>query len=264
MRLDLASLESIRAFATELTGHVRTGALPPLHGLVCNAGVLSGATRSFTADGFESTFGVNHLGHFLLVDLLRPLLEPPARVAVVTSTVHDPAKKAGLPDPAWNSPAALARGELGPAGAADKPLTAARRRYATSKLANIYSTYALARRLPDGVTANAFDPGMMPATGLVREAPAPIRFANAHVLPLLAPMLRRVGHPNIHTVEESGAALAWLLTDPALANTTGRYFEGRREIRSSDESHDEARAEELWQVSETLTEPRSAGSTSAT
>jgi NAD(P)-dependent dehydrogenase (short-subunit alcohol dehydrogenase family) len=162
------------------------------------------------------------------VDLLRPLLEPPARVAVVASVVHDPAKKAGLPNPAWNSPAALARGELGGAGIVDKPLTAARRRYATSKLANVYFTYALARHLPDGVTANAFDPGMMPATGLVGEAPAPIRLANAHVLPLLAPLLRRAGNSNIHTVEESGDALARLLTDPALASTTGRYFEGRR------------------------------------
>jgi hypothetical protein len=46
---------------------------------------------------------------------------------------------------------------------------------------------------------------------------------------------------------------AWLLTDPAPAGTTGRYFEGRREIRSSDESYEEKRAEELWKASETLT-----------
>ena len=230
MSLDLASLDSIPAFAAELAGRLNTGALPPLRGLVCNAGVQSGARGSVTADGFESTFGVNHLGHFLLVDLLRPLLKPPARVVVVASTVHDPAKKAGLPAPAWNNPASLAAGELGPGGAADKPLAAARRRYATSKLANVYFTYGLARHLPDGVTANAFDPGLMPGTGLVREAPAPLRFANAHVLPHIIPFVRRVHMPNIHTVEESAGALAWLLTDPALAATTGRYFEraGRR------------------------------------
>jgi hypothetical protein len=59
-------------------------------------------------------------------------------------------------------------------------------------------------------------------------------------------------NPNIHSVKESGDALARMLTDPALAGTTGRYFEGQREIRSSDESYDENRAEELWRASEDL------------
>ena len=253
MSLDLASLASIRAFAAELAGRLGTGALPPLHGLVCNAGVLTGARRPATADGFESAFGVNHLGHFLLVSLLRPVLRSPARVVVVASNVHDPAKKTGVPIPAWNDPAALARGELGSAAVADKPFASGQRRYATSKLANVYFTYALARRLPAGVTANAFDPGMVPGTGLTREAPAPMHFAATHVLPRIIPLLRRVMNPNIHTIKESGDALARMLTDPALAGTTGRYFEGRREIQSSDESYDEKRAEELWQASEALT-----------
>jgi NAD(P)-dependent dehydrogenase (short-subunit alcohol dehydrogenase family) len=253
MSLDLASLASIRAFAAGLADRLGAGALPPLHGLVCNAGVLSGARRSVTADGFESAFGVNHLGHFLLVNSLRPILQPPARVVVVASNVHDPAKKAGLPAPAWNDPAALARGELGSIAVADRAFASGQRRYATSKLANVYFTYALARRLPAGVTANAFDPGMVPGTGLTREAPAPMHFAATHVLPHMIPLLRRVMNPNIHTVKDSGDALARLLTDPAVAGTTGRYFEGRREIRSSDESYDENRAEELWHASETLT-----------
>jgi NAD(P)-dependent dehydrogenase (short-subunit alcohol dehydrogenase family) len=253
MPLDLASLASVREFAAGLTSRLAAGALPPLHGLVCNAGVLTGATPSVTADGFESSFGVNHLGHFLLVSALRPALKPPARVVVVASNVHDPAKKAGVPGPAWNDPAALARGELGPAAAADKPFTSGQRRYSTSKLANVYFTYALGRRLPAGVTANAFDPGMVPGTGLTREAPAPMHFAASHVLPRIVPLLRRVMNPNIHTIRESGDALARMLTDPALAGTTGRYFEGRREIRSSDESYDEARAERLWHASEALT-----------
>jgi NAD(P)-dependent dehydrogenase (short-subunit alcohol dehydrogenase family) len=258
MALDLASLASVRAFAAELTDRVQVGAVPPLHGLVCNAGMLAGTGRSVTADGFESTFGVNHLGHFLLVSALRPVLQPPARIVVVSSTVHDPAKKTGLPAPAWNDTAALARGELGPAAAADKPFARAQRRYATSKLASVYFTYALARRLPAGVTANAFDPGMMPGTGLTRHAPAPVRFADTHVLPRILPLLRRVMNPNVHTVEDSGAALARLLTDPDLS-ATGRYFEGREETRSSSESYDESRAEELWRVSEALTAPVAAG-----
>src|SRR5260370_15139161 len=81
MPLDLASLASIRAFAREVA--VRD--LPPLHAVVCNAGlqVISGTT--YTQDGFETTFGVNCLGHFLLVNMLLRQLVAPARIVFVSS-----------------------------------------------------------------------------------------------------------------------------------------------------------------------------------
>ena len=135
----------------------------------------------------------------------------------------------------------------------DTPFNYMMRRYSTSKLANIYFSYALARRLPGGVTVNAFDPGLMPGTGLAREGSRPVRWLWYNVLPHLHWLLRLLVSHNIHTQEESGAALARLVSDPALAGTTGRYFEGLREIRSSTESYDEARAEALWKDSETLT-----------
>jgi NAD(P)-dependent dehydrogenase (short-subunit alcohol dehydrogenase family) len=119
MALDLGSLKSIRKFAHE----VRSLG-PPVHRLICNAGMQAGSSKSFTADGFEATFGVNHLGHFLLVNLMIPLLSTSARVLVVASGVHDPAQKTGVPAPAWNEPEALARGELGSAAANDKPSAA--------------------------------------------------------------------------------------------------------------------------------------------
>jgi NAD(P)-dependent dehydrogenase (short-subunit alcohol dehydrogenase family) len=253
MSLDLASLASVRAFAAELIKRLSTGTTPPLHAVVCNAGVNSGTRPTATADGFESTFGVNHLGHFLLINELLPALQSPARVVVVASGVHDPAQKSGVPAPAWNDPAGLASGQLGPAAASDNSLVSGQRRYSTSKLANVYFTYALARRLPPGVTANAFDPGLMPGTGLMREAPAPFRFVANRILPHAIPLLRRVYSPNVHTVQESGDALARLVTDPEQDATTGRYFEGRRQIRSSDESYNDERAEELWTASVALT-----------
>lgn len=253
MPLDLASLASVRTFAAELTDRVTSGDVPPLHALVCNAGVQAGTARTETADGFESTFGVNHLGHFLLVNELLPVLRPPARVVVVASGVHDPAKKTGVPVPAWNSVPELARGELGPGAASDGPFAAGQRRYSTSKLANIYFTYALARRLPAGVTANAYDPGLVVGTDLQREATAPLRFVTRHVMPHAKWLLRRVLTPNVYTPEESGAMLARLVTDPGLAGTTGTYFEGRQPVPSSKESYDSARADELWKDSLTLT-----------
>lgn len=253
MALDLASLSSVRAFAGELTRRLDAGELPPIHALVCNAGVQSAGKGTFTVDGFESTFGVNHLGHFLLVNLLLPRLSAPARVVVVASGTHDPTQKTGMPAPAWNEPAALAKGELGPLANGDSGMKVGQRRYTTSKLANVLFTYELARRLPAWVTANAFDPGLMPGTGLARDAAAPLRFVWHQVLPRIIPLLRRLISANIHTPAESGAALARLVSDPVLAATSGKYFEGTREIRSSAESYDAARAAELWQASAGLT-----------
>jgi len=250
MALDLASLASVRAFAAKLTKRLSNGTMPPLHAVVCNAGVNPLGTETTTADGFESTFAINHLGHFLLINELLPELKAPGRVVVVASGVHDPAQKSGVPAPAWNDPAALARGELGLAAASDKTWASGQRRYSTSKLANVYFTYALARHAPTGVTANAFDPGLMPRTALMREAPAALRFVFRHI-PIA--LLRRVFSPNVHTVQESGEALARLVTDPELSATTGRYFEGQHPIRSSDESYNDERAEELWKASATLT-----------
>ncbi len=256
MALDLASLASVRSFADALAQRLSAGSLPPLHGLVCNAG-MQGA-RALTQDGFEATFGVNHLGHYLLVNLLLPSLAASARIAVVASGVHDPAQLEAIsidtiPPPAWSSTAELARGVMGPAAASDDPGIDRGRRYSTSKLANVYFTYGLASRLPEGTTVNAFDPGLMPGTGLAREFPGPLRWLWNVVLPKMLPILRLLLSKNIHSTEESGAALARLITDPALASTNGRYFEGLNEIRSSVDSYDESRAAEVWQTSALLT-----------
>jgi NAD(P)-dependent dehydrogenase (short-subunit alcohol dehydrogenase family) len=202
---------------------------------------------------------VSHLGHYLLANLLVPLMKKPSRIAVVASGVHDPAELAkvpasmGVPVPAWNTPTALAKGDLGPAAANDDAAEDRGRRYSTTKLANVYFTYGLAHRLPEGITVNAFDPGLMPGTGLAREYPAVIRFAWHNIMPRLIPLLRLILVKNIHTPEESGEALARLIVDPALISTNGQYFEGLREIPSSVESYDKDREEELWRDSATLT-----------
>ena len=255
MALDLASLASVRAFSGELERRLKAKDLPPLHGLICNA-AIQGA-RVFTADGFESTFAVNHLGHYLLVNLLLPSLVKPVRIAVVASGVHDPAQLEGvpvsMPVPAWNPTAALAKGDLGPAAAKDDAKADLGRRYSTAKLANVYFTYGLAARLPEGITVNAFDPGLMPGTGLAREHSALGRLMWNFVMPKMLPLLRLLVTKNIHTPEESGNALARLMTDPELASTNGKYFEGLREIRSSIDSYDIGRTTELWEGSAALT-----------
>ena len=257
MALDLASLESVRSFAQVF---VERG-LPPLHTIVCNAGIQIVTGMTYTKDGFETTFGVNCLGHFLLVNLLLPHLVAPARIIFVSSDTHNPAKRTGMPAPRYRNPEALAWPEKypDPAEQADNPGIIGRRRYTTTKLCEILYTYELARRLQDEgytteqhpITVNAFDPGAMPATGLSRDWPAPARFIFNIILPPLVPLIRLAGL-NLNTVSTSGKHLAQLVLDPQFINVTGKYFSGLHEIPTSEESYDPDKARELWEGSSEL------------
>jgi NAD(P)-dependent dehydrogenase (short-subunit alcohol dehydrogenase family) len=237
MVLDLASLASVRTFTRELIG----AGLPPLRALVCNAG-LQFTRRAFTEDKVEATFGINHLGHLALVDGLVPFLEAPARIVFVSSGTHDPANRTGMPHPLEASAYQLAYPPTETGG--DSPGKDGRRRYATSKLANVRATYALARHLKDGgITVNAFDPGLMPGTGLARDAGPLSRALFATVARGLLVL------PGVNTPTRSGADLARLVTDPDLETTTGTYFAGTRPARSSAASYDEEAQEALYRDS---------------
>jgi NAD(P)-dependent dehydrogenase (short-subunit alcohol dehydrogenase family) len=179
--LDLGSLESVRAFAAAYAARD----WPPLRALVCNAGVQVVSGTTYTREGFEITFGVNHLGHFLLTHLLLRHLAAPARIVMVSSDTHDPALHTGMPVPRYTRATALAWPEKSRPGTsvAENPRVVGGRRYTTSKLCNIYFTYELARRLQkEGlstidkpITVNAFNPGLMPGTGLARDYPPLLR-----------------------------------------------------------------------------------------
>lgn len=247
MALDLASLDKVRGFVREF----RARKLPPLRGIICNAG-LQFTERNDTKDGFESTFGVNHLGHFLLVNLLLRDLVSPARIVFVSSGTHDPVQFTGMPKPIYKNAKALAWPDKDPDRLKESPAKAGRRAYTNSKLCNILCTYELAGRLQaqgNGtgekmITVNAFDPGLMPGTGLARNYRAGERLLWNHVLPVL-----RFFIPNVNTPQKSGQALARLLLDPGLESISGKYFEGFKEIRSSRDSYNTAYADELWQTS---------------
>jgi NAD(P)-dependent dehydrogenase (short-subunit alcohol dehydrogenase family) len=233
MSMDLASLASVRAF----TDVFRAAGLPPLHAIVCNAGVQVVSGTAHTHDGIEMTFGVNHLSHFALVQGLLGELVSPARIVVVSSGTHDPAKRTGMPDPRYTSAADLAHAKAADDG---------RRRYTTSKLCNVLFTYELDRRLGDGVTVNAFDPGLMPGSGLARDYPPLQRLAWRYLFPALRVL------PGVHGTRNSGRNLAALVTDARFDGVSGRYFDGVRQINSSAESYDRAKARDLWESSEAL------------
>jgi NAD(P)-dependent dehydrogenase (short-subunit alcohol dehydrogenase family) len=242
--LDLASLSSVRAFSTWLgeTADRR----PPLCALVCNAGVQIVAGPERTEDGFERTFGVNHLGHYLLVHRLVPLLAAPARVVVVASGTHDPAQRTGFPIPKYRGARGLAEPDRATIES-EGPTKAGQRAYSTSKLCNILFTYALAERLqrerPE-VTAVAYDPGFTPGTGLARQYGGVMRFLFGRVGPALVPLMKLFIH--VQTVPQAGAALARLAIDADVAGVSGVYYAGREQIRSSDASYERDTQEELF------------------
>jgi NAD(P)-dependent dehydrogenase (short-subunit alcohol dehydrogenase family) len=243
MGLDLGSLESVREFAREIEATD-----VPLRALVCNAGlqVSRGPLRS--ADGFELTFAVNHLGHFLLTNLLlrRLTASAPARIGIVASGVHDPKLRTGMPKPRITDIPTLAATD----GDFDGRLA-----YVNSKLCNLWFAYELVRRIEGAglrrLTVNAFDPGLVPGSGLARDYPPALRFIWNRILPGVARVLT-LAVPTINPAPKAGTALARLVLDPALASVSGKYFPSHtrwREAPSSDASYDIDRARLLWDES---------------
>ncbi|MGD1992025.1 MAG: SDR family NAD(P)-dependent oxidoreductase [Anaerolineae bacterium] len=248
MHIDLSALTSVRAFAAEFGARN----LPSLTTVICNAGVSKPTVRERSTDGYELMFAVNHLGHFLLVNLLLDRLQPPARILFVSSGVHDPDRARGpMQPPHYVTATWLAYPDRDPSLPAEDRV-AGGRAYASSKLCNVLCSYDLRRRLeacrlstPDRpITVNVFAPGLMAGTGLGRYDSGLTRLLWFHVMPLVSRFI-----PAARTAEQSGADLAYLATDPALSGVTGGYFSGREMVDSSAESYDLGKSADLWQVS---------------
>ncbi|WP_020122393.1 SDR family NAD(P)-dependent oxidoreductase [Streptomyces canus] len=245
---DLLSLDSVRAAADEVARRLDDGELPPLRGLVSNAGLLFTNAVTESPDGFEATFAVNVLANHVLIRRLQDRFDEASRIVITVSDAHfgDFRHNMGMmPGPSWQDPALLARISAFP-----KPDTVAAggTAYATSKLAAIYLIHEYARRLPRGVDVVGYNPGFVPGTGLNRDAGAAVRFVMRTIMPLTART------PLASTQEEAGRALA----DVVLGLTpapSGSYVDRTREARSSAESYDPEREQRLWTAVEELTRP---------
>ena len=256
MQLDLADLSSVRDFV----GEYQARKLPPLKVLICNAGISFSTGQRRSTDGYEETFAVNHLGHFLLVNLLIEALEPPARVLMVSSAAHDPGlrKRGPMAGPRYVKAEWLAYPERDPNLPEDDSVVVGQA-YATSKLCNLLFTYELSRRLEASglstpmspITVNAFAPGLVAGTGLGRDGGLPIRMVWYCLLPAVS---RLMGFGR--SARQAGADLAYLAVAPELEGVTRKYFFHREMRRSSEESYDLHKAANLWETSVQLTRLR--------
>jgi NAD(P)-dependent dehydrogenase (short-subunit alcohol dehydrogenase family) len=215
---DFSSQADIRRLAeTVLASHDR------LDVLVNNAGGVN-KTRRVTVDGIEATFAVNHLGYFLLTNLLTGLLvrSAPARVVSVASAGHRQGTL-DFDDLGYEHGYSLLRA------------------YTRSKLANVLFAAELARRLAGtGVTSNSLHPGVV-ATNIWSGAPAWAK-----------PLIRILFRPFFISAEKGGATIVQLAADPGLEGVTGKYFERGRAVAPAPLGRDEDLARRLWEVSAPL------------
>jgi NAD(P)-dependent dehydrogenase (short-subunit alcohol dehydrogenase family) len=226
MPLDLASFASVRQFAQAF--HARG---TPLHVLINNAGGTNpGKQARFSPDGFELTFATNHLGHFLLTQLLLDDLRraQPSRMIAVSSQQHIPGY-AGGPGARFDYDNLKA-----------EKCYDVRVFYANAKLANVWFAYELQRRYSnEGITGNAVCPGFVPeAIAERRRGLTSWMYKN-----VLARM------PFARSLEQASSSIAYLATDPRYETTGGKFIFDAKEIRSSDESYDEDKARLLWERS---------------
>jgi NAD(P)-dependent dehydrogenase (short-subunit alcohol dehydrogenase family) len=253
VELDLSSLESVRSAAAACRSMVERGEIEPLHTLICNAGGRFDGQVKYSPEGYELTFATNCLGHFLLVELLLPVVSADGRIVFTASGTHDPNTMDGKLIGAAVEPNAAALANDGKAGA--KPLSVGKR-YSTSKLCTVMYAYELARRLDhagSSITSIAYDPGSVPETGLSRGLPKAVQWVAK--TSLMYWVSKGIGITT-STLAFSGAALAELAVDPRHASESGTYFQAQdgqlSKVRSSKTSYDEQRALALWDESKCL------------
>lgn len=241
IKLDLANLESVRAFAGEVEER-RMGR--PIDVLILNAAVGTNPNNSVTAQGYEVTFAVNHLAHYLLLRLLMPALAPGARVVITTSNTHDP-RTSPVP-PRHADAGRLAHPETDPQYEGPS-FARAFRAYASSKLCNLLTARALASSpmaLDRGITVVAYNPGFTPGTALGRNLPMPQRI----MIRLVTWIVRRL--PRINTMSQGGELLADLALG-RIAPPRGHIYASvvRRQLTwpdPSDLARDDVVMAKLW------------------
>ncbi|XP_019881396.2 retinol dehydrogenase 13 [Aethina tumida] len=222
-KCDLASFESIREFVNTFKKEQDR-----LDVLINNAGVMR-TPNSKTKEGIEMQLGVNHMGHFLLTNLLLDMLKKstPSRIINISSIAH---KKGVINKEDLNS---------------DKSYDPAKA-YAQSKLANVLFTRELAKRLENsGVTVNAVHPGIVD-TEIVRH----MSFFNSWMAKIF---IKPFVWPFVKGPNQAAQTPVYLAISPDVEKITGKYFVKYEQEEVSTAGQDDNTAKWLWAVSEKWT-----------
>ena len=219
-KLDLGSLKSIHEFAESFLKE-----FSKLHILINNAGIMM-CPYTLTEDGFEQQFGVNHLGHFALTNLLLSRMKesgPGGRIVNLTSVGHILFTYFEMDDLLWKK------------NAYDDV-----KAYGQSKLCNVLFTKELHRRLADaGISSYAVHPGNV-ATDLMRHK---------QILSFIYPLLARI---YLKTPEEGAQTSIHCAVQEGLESLSGEYFADCARLESHKWSYDVDKAKKLWAISEQL------------
>lgn len=256
LHLDLASLESVRRFVENYRRRADA-----LEALVCNAAVylpqLSQPMRS--RDGFEISVATNHLGHFLLANLLledlgrsRATTRRVVTLGTITANTAELAGRIPVPRPAHlGDLEGLAAGFKAPVAMLDGGRFRPGKAYKDSKLCNMIASRELHRRFHDssGIVFSTVYPGCVADSGLFRHAPAAFR--------LLFPPFQKYVTRGYVTQELAGERVAQVVADPGFDNSGLHWSWGGRQRADaapfaqslSIEGSDQARAEKLWALS---------------
>jgi NAD(P)-dependent dehydrogenase (short-subunit alcohol dehydrogenase family) len=207
--LDMARLSNVRSFTQALRQKLDGTKIDVL---ILNAGAQFGNTKHRTEDGFESTFAINHLAHYLLLRLLTPSLAKNATVVITTSDVHDP--KMNPLGPKKLDPETLAHPED-----KGKGFIPGFRAYSSSKLCDLLTARAFevsTGAQMNGMRVIAYNPGLTPDTSLYRAWPwwGKLMMAVASTVRPLA---------GINTIEQAGNAIADLGLG-TIVPPTGRIY----------------------------------------
>jgi len=241
IHVDLASMESVRKFVDEFHQMNKQ-----LNVLVNNAGVslnVKDKRMHYSEENFELTMATNHLGHFLLTNLLLDDLKRSAgqgqdtRVVVVTSAEHDckTNKAAGAQQCLDMDNLFLLKAST----------YSALQAYKNSKTANIMFSYELSRRLTEcNVKVNAVCPGFIPSTDLLRNATCGQKFVRRCILDGLLKFTRVT-----RTIRQGAAAICAVASDDKFKELTGKYIKEGEEAASSEESLNEESQKRLWELS---------------
>jgi len=209
---DLSSMKSVRQAAADLLNR-----LPRVDALVHSAAVFL-PERKVTPEGFETMFATNHLGPFLLTNLLLDRLRGSAGSRVI-------------------SVSAPSTSEIDFEDLQGERKWSALTQFGRTKMANLLFAYGLARReTPSLVTSNVLFPGLV-KSGLMRNANAAVRG--------LSGLMSK-------PPEAAGTALAWLATDPGVGDLSGKFYKLTKPDDSNAFSRDPSNQDRLWALSAQL------------